>query len=269
MGRTVQTIKSSESGRTREFAGKKKVMKAPKTGIKALKSLNAAIKKTPAPVAVAATATDDGKKDRRRPRVGPSKVIRRMNVEEFHPKPVFPRAPFDRLVREIAENLTDREFRFSANAIDALLEGTKGYLTQLFREVAILTYHDGGRVTTMPKDIRAWRAIKLDSHKIDPGAHTVMSAELEKEVEMKKRGCNYWTTTTKNYRKRLQKPVISSDNVESVRSLVGSLNKDKRSNTEPISPSLPELSADDAANTGTLLLPPSPQKEDDVNALFE
>ena len=73
------------------------------------------------------------------------------------------RAPFQRLVREIAqdaENLT--KIRFQSTALLALQEASEAYLVGLFEDTNLCAIH-GRRVTIMPKDMRLALRIRGDA----------------------------------------------------------------------------------------------------------
>ena len=69
------------------------------------------------------------------------------------------RAPFDRLVRELVQDLWygGHELRVSPAAVMALQEAAEMYLVLLFEDTNLCTIH-AKRVTIMPKDIQlVWR----------------------------------------------------------------------------------------------------------------
>jgi histone H3 len=66
--------------------------------------------------------------------------------------------PFQRLVREIAENMKFG-LRFQAAALGALQEASEAYLVGLFEDVNLCTIH-AKRVTIMPRDIQLARRIR-------------------------------------------------------------------------------------------------------------
>lgn len=68
------------------------------------------------------------------------------------------KAPFQRLVREIASEYKD-DVRFQASVIQALQEASESYLTGLFSDANLEAIH-GKRVTVMPKDIQISRRIR-------------------------------------------------------------------------------------------------------------
>ena len=68
------------------------------------------------------------------------------------------RAPFSRLVRELAERQKE-QLRFQASAISALQEATESYLVSLFEDTNELAIH-AKRVTIMAKDFRLARRLR-------------------------------------------------------------------------------------------------------------
>ena len=68
------------------------------------------------------------------------------------------RLPFQRLVREIAQNMKT-ELRFQASALSALQEASEAYLIGLFEDTNLCTLH-AKRVTIMPKDIQLAQRIR-------------------------------------------------------------------------------------------------------------
>lgn len=65
------------------------------------------------------------------------------------------KAPFQRLVREIAQDFKT-DLRFQSSAIGALQEATEQYLVHLFEDTNLCAIH-AKRVTIMPKDIQLAR----------------------------------------------------------------------------------------------------------------
>jgi histone H3 len=68
------------------------------------------------------------------------------------------RLPFQRLVREIAEDFKTG-LRFQCSAILALQEASEAYLVGLFEDAGLLVIHCK-RVTIFPKDIQLARRIR-------------------------------------------------------------------------------------------------------------
>lgn len=75
------------------------------------------------------------------------------------------KAPFQRLVREIAQDLSrehkhiSADLRFQSTAVLALQEASEAYLIGLFEDANVCAIH-GKRVTIMPKDIALARRIR-------------------------------------------------------------------------------------------------------------
>ncbi|KAH8296630.1 hypothetical protein KR054_008997 [Drosophila jambulina] len=69
--------------------------------------------------------------------------------------------PFQRLVREIAENFKT-DLRFQAAAISCLQEAAEAYLVGLFEDTNLCAVH-AKRVTIMPRDLNLARRIRGDS----------------------------------------------------------------------------------------------------------
>ena len=67
--------------------------------------------------------------------------------------------PFQRLVWEIAQNLTKADIRFQSGAIMALQEASEAYLVGLLEDSNLCAVH-AKRVTIMPKDIQLARRIR-------------------------------------------------------------------------------------------------------------
>ncbi|CAG9539229.1 unnamed protein product [Cercopithifilaria johnstoni] len=74
---------------------------------------------------------------------------------------LIPRAPFQRLVREIAVNVSEKnvDLRFQSLAISALQEAAEVYLTCLFEDTNLAAIH-AKRVTIFPKDIQFVRRLR-------------------------------------------------------------------------------------------------------------
>jgi len=70
--------------------------------------------------------------------------------------------PFQRLVREIAEEIARTTFRFQTSTVMALQEASEAYLIGLFEDTNLCAIH-AKRVTIMPKDIQLARRIRGDT----------------------------------------------------------------------------------------------------------
>jgi len=69
------------------------------------------------------------------------------------------RLPFQRLVREVALQLSTEKLRFTSHALAAFQEASEAYLVHLFEDVNLCAIH-AKRVTIMPKDIQLARRIR-------------------------------------------------------------------------------------------------------------
>ena len=67
--------------------------------------------------------------------------------------------PFQRLVRELAQDLGKTNVRFQSEAIMALQEALEAYLVGLLEDANLCAVH-AKRVTIMPKDIQLARRIR-------------------------------------------------------------------------------------------------------------
>jgi histone H3 len=67
--------------------------------------------------------------------------------------------PFQRLVREIAQDFNTTDLRFQGSAVLALQEASEAYLVGLFEDTNLCAIH-AKRVTIMPKDIQLARRIR-------------------------------------------------------------------------------------------------------------
>ena len=71
---------------------------------------------------------------------------------------LIPRLPFQRLVREVAQDFKD-DLLFQAAALGALQEACEAYLVGLFEDTNLCAIH-ARRVTIMPRDIQLSRRIR-------------------------------------------------------------------------------------------------------------
>jgi|SRR6056300_513343 histone H3 len=69
------------------------------------------------------------------------------------------KAPFQRLVREIMQDLKKSDLRCQSTAILALQEASESYLISMFEDANLCAIH-AKRVTLMPKDIQLARRIR-------------------------------------------------------------------------------------------------------------
>ena len=76
----------------------------------------------------------------------------------LRPQPARRKLPFQRLVREIAQDFKT-DLRFQSSAVLALQEAAEAYLVGLFEDTNLAAIH-AKRVTIMPKDIQLARRIR-------------------------------------------------------------------------------------------------------------
>ena len=67
--------------------------------------------------------------------------------------------PFQRLVKEIAQDMFRCDLRFQSHAILALQEAAESYIVGLFEDTNLCAIH-AKRVTIMPKDVQLARRIR-------------------------------------------------------------------------------------------------------------
>lgn len=74
---------------------------------------------------------------------------------------LIPKAPFQRLVREVVQKLhySSTPFLWQTSALGALHEAAEAYLVGLFEDTNLCAIH-AKRVTIMPKDIQLARRIR-------------------------------------------------------------------------------------------------------------
>jgi histone H3 len=136
MARTKQTSRKSTGG------------KAPRK----TNAIKASKRKAPA----SANATATKKPHRWRPGTVALREIRKFqNTTEL----LIRRAPFQRLVREIAQDFHEDGLRFQSSAIAALQEAAEAYLVGLFEDTNLCAIH-AKRVTIMSKDMQLARRIR-------------------------------------------------------------------------------------------------------------
>ena len=85
-------------------------------------------------------------------------ALREIRKYQKTTNPLLRKMPFQRLVREIAQNYA-RDIRFQASAIEALQEASETYLVELFEDTNLCAIH-GKRVTIFPKDLQLARRIR-------------------------------------------------------------------------------------------------------------
>lgn len=107
-----------------------------------------------APTKPAPPTPGQGKKKRFRPGTVALREIRKLQKSVDL---VIPRAPFVKVVKEIASDFG--EFRFQDAAIEALRQAAEAYMVGVFEDTNLLAIH-AKRQTIMPKDIQLARRIR-------------------------------------------------------------------------------------------------------------
>ena len=146
MARTKQTARKSTGG------------KAPRKAL----ATKAARKSAPSQGGVAnnmelSAQAEVEKKRRRRFRPG-TVALKEIRKYQKSTALLIKKAPFQRLVREVAQNIKS-DLRFQSHAIMALQEASEAYLVSLFEDTNLCAIH-AKRVTIMPKDIQLARRIR-------------------------------------------------------------------------------------------------------------
>lgn len=116
-------------------------------------------KRKPTAAAVRRAAANEGiRVPVRRYRPG-TVALREIRHYQKHVGLLIPQAPFQRLVREIADNVATPGVRFQQAAISALQEVGEQYIVQLFEDAVLCASH-AKRVTVTLKDIMLARRIR-------------------------------------------------------------------------------------------------------------
>ena len=103
-------------------------------------------------------ASQQGKPKPQRYRLG-TVALREIRRYQKSTELLIRKLPFQRLVREIAQDLGKRDARFQSGAIIALQEASEAYLVSLLEDSNLCAIH-AKRVTIMPKDIQLARRIR-------------------------------------------------------------------------------------------------------------
>ena len=133
MARTKQTARKSTGGKAprKQLASQAARKSTPSTGI---------VKKT----------------HRYRPGTVALREIRRY---QKNTDLLLKKAPFQRLVREVAQDFKTGDLRFQSSAVMALQEASEAYLVGIFEDTNLCAIH-ARRVTIMPKDMQLARRIR-------------------------------------------------------------------------------------------------------------
>jgi len=102
-------------------------------------------------------------KERKKPRFKPGTVaLREIKRYQKTTDLLIPRAPFQRLVRDITGSI-DNDLRFQAQALLALQEASEAYLVGVLEDAGLCALH-AKRVTVMRQDMQLARRLRGDQH---------------------------------------------------------------------------------------------------------
>ena len=106
---------------------------------------------------------EGGMKENRKRRLKPgTATLREIKRYQKTVDMIIPRAPFQRLVKEISTQ-NDHELRFQSQALHALQEACEAYIVGLFEDTNLCAIH-AKRRTVMKKDMDLARRIRGDRH---------------------------------------------------------------------------------------------------------
>jgi histone H3 len=83
--------------------------------------------------------------------------LREIRKYQKSTEPIIPRAPFQRLIKEIAHDLQG-DLRFQKNAVDALREAAEMHIVRMFEKANLAAIH-AKRITIMQKDVELVRKL--------------------------------------------------------------------------------------------------------------
>lgn len=138
--------KVSKAAKTTKTASSKKTMATASQSQKAKKPMSAT------------QSQAEGKKRRYKPG---TVALREIKHYQKSTDLLLPRAPFQRLVREITGNI-DGDLRFAPQALIAIQEASEAYLTGVFEDSQLCAIH-AKRVTVQKKDLDLARRIRGDA----------------------------------------------------------------------------------------------------------
>ena len=158
MARTKQTARKSTGGKAprRQLATKAARRSAPVTGgVKFTAGIKGIKERCYKPGNLKLSEIRPKKPHRYRPGTVALRQIRRYQKST---ELLIRKLPFQRLVREIAQNF-GKDLRFQSQAVGALQEAAEAYLVGLFEDTNLCAIH-AKRVTIMPRDIQLARRIR-------------------------------------------------------------------------------------------------------------
>eukprot|EP00349_Pseudokeronopsis_sp_Brazil_P008061 CAMPEP_0202967808 /NCGR_PEP_ID=MMETSP1396-20130829/12813_1 /ASSEMBLY_ACC=CAM_ASM_000872 /TAXON_ID= /ORGANISM="Pseudokeronopsis sp., Strain Brazil" /LENGTH=153 /DNA_ID=CAMNT_0049693299 /DNA_START=123 /DNA_END=584 /DNA_ORIENTATION=+ len=127
---------------------------------------------------------EGGVKEKRKIRFRPGTVaLREIKRYQKRSELLLPRAPFQRLVRQVTEAV-DSELRFQATALSALQEACEAYIVGLFEDTNLCAIH-ANRSTIMKKDMELARRIRGEKFQDHRDLHGSRSNEGLYQLPMK------------------------------------------------------------------------------------
>ena len=131
------------------------------------KKISSKAKRESAPFSQKATQPDssiqEAKVEKTKRRFKPGTVVlREIKKYQKSTELMLPRAPFQRLVRDITHQI-DPDLRFQQTAIDAIQEAAEGYMVSLFEDANACAIHSK-RVTLSIQHINLARRIRGDQY---------------------------------------------------------------------------------------------------------
>ena len=130
----------------------------------ARKSAGAGTRRAP-PVRAGRPANPVGRRRVHRVRPG-TKSLREIREQQKSVKFCLRKAPFQRLVREICQDMSKTQYRFQASALEALQEAAEVHLIERYQKSMLCVLH-AKRVTLMPKDMILARKLEGNLEKVD------------------------------------------------------------------------------------------------------
>lgn len=97
-----------------------------------------------------------GGKVRHRPN---SSVLQEIRKYQKSTDLLIKKLPFQRVVRDICQQISERDIRFQSSALLALQEAAEAYLTSLFEDTNLCAAH-ARRITILPRDMQLARRIR-------------------------------------------------------------------------------------------------------------
>jgi len=109
-----------------------------------------------------------------------TRALREIRKYQASTKPVLPRAPFVRLVREVAQEVRP-DFRFTKQCLVLLQEAAEGHVVEVIQDAYACARH-ARRVTLMPKDLLLAQRIRGERSRPWTGGPTAVDAALNRRI---------------------------------------------------------------------------------------